>query len=51
MKAVIKERAWTVWLTACARRYGPSGIFYQTLDAQPDQNRVLLRLRDQSEVG
>ena len=24
----------------------PRAIFYQTLEAQPDQNRVLLRLRD-----
>ena len=45
MKAVIKERLDGL-LDAVRQALRPGGIFYQTLEAQPDQNRVLLRLRD-----
>ena len=45
MKAVLKERLDS--LTDSVRQALRGGqIFYQTLEAQPDQNRVLLRLRD-----
>jgi protein-export membrane protein SecD len=45
MAAVIKERLDS--LTDSVRQtLRPGNIFYQTLQAQPDQNRVLLRLRD-----
>jgi preprotein translocase subunit SecD len=45
MKAVLKERLDS--LADGVRQALRGGqIFYQTLDAQPDQNRVLLRLRD-----
>jgi preprotein translocase subunit SecD len=45
MKAVIKERLDGL-LDAARQALRPGGIFYQTLEAQPEQNRVLLRLRD-----
>jgi preprotein translocase subunit SecD len=45
MKAVIKERLDGL-VDAIRQALRPGAIFYQTLDAQPDQNRVLLRLRD-----
>ena len=45
MKAVMKERLDS--LADGVRQALRGGqIFYQTLEAQPDQNRVLLRLRD-----
>ena len=45
MKAVIKERL--DGLADGARQaLRPQQIFYQTLETQPDQNRVLLKLRD-----
>src|ERR1700753_2604640 len=45
MKAVVKERLDN--LTDGVRQaLREKQIFYQSLDAQPDQNRVLLRLRD-----
>jgi protein-export membrane protein SecD len=45
MGAVIKERL--DGLTDAVRQaLRPGNIFYQTLQAQPDQNRVLLKLRD-----
>ena len=45
MKAVLKERLDS--LTDGARQaLRGAQIFYQSLDAQPEQNRVLLRLRD-----
>jgi preprotein translocase subunit SecD len=47
MKAVIKERLDGL-VDAVRQALRPGAIFYQTLDAQPDQNRVVLRLRDQS---
>ena len=45
MKAVIKERLDSL-VDAVRQALRPGSIFYQTLEAQPDQNRVLLRLRD-----
>ena len=45
MKAVIKERLDGL-LDAVRQALRPGGIFYQTLEAQPEQNRILLRLRD-----
>ena len=45
MKAVIKERLDGL-VDAVRQALRPGAIFYQTLDAQPDQNRVVLRLRD-----
>jgi len=45
MGAVIRERL--EGLTDAVRQaLRPGDIFYQTLQAQPDQNRVLLKLRD-----
>ncbi|MBV9250095.1 MAG: protein translocase subunit SecD [Acetobacteraceae bacterium] len=45
MKAVLKERLETL-LDSVRQALRPGGIFYQTLEAQPDQRRILLRLRD-----
>src|SRR5271154_1444815 len=45
MKAVVKERLDGL-VDAIRQALRPGAIFYQTLEAQPDQNRVLLRLRD-----
>ena len=45
MKAVIKERLDSL-VDAARQALRPGAIFYQTLEAQQDQNRVLLRLRD-----
>jgi preprotein translocase subunit SecD len=45
MKAVVKERLDSL-LDAVRQALRPGAIFYQTLEAQPDQNRVMLRLRD-----
>jgi preprotein translocase subunit SecD len=45
MKAVIKERLDGL-LDAARQALRPGGIFYQILEAQPEQNRILLRLRD-----
>ena len=49
MKAVIKERLDGL-VDAVRQALRPGGIFYATLEAQPDQNRVLLRLRDASKT-
>lgn len=50
MKAVVKERLDS--LTDSIRQaLREKQIFYQTLEAQPDQNRVLLRLRDATRTG
>src|SRR5271163_1213625 len=47
MGAVIRERL--DGLTDAARQaLRPGNIFYQTLQAEPEQNRVLLKLRDPS---
>src|ERR1700722_17935087 len=45
MKAVIKERLDGL-LDGVRQALRPGQIFYSTLQAEPDQNRVLLRLRD-----
>src|SRR5579859_2395615 len=45
MKAVTKERLDSL-LDAVRQALRPGRIFYQTLEAQPEQNRILLRLRD-----
>src|SRR3954465_16040788 len=45
MKAVVKERLDST-LDAVRQALRPGAIFYQTLEAQPDQNRILVRLRD-----
>src|SRR3984893_1974143 len=45
MKAVIKERLNNI-ADAVRQALRPGGIFYQTLEAQPEQNRMLLKLRD-----
>ncbi len=50
MKAVIKERLDSL-VDGVRQALRPGSIFYQTLEAQPDQNRVLLRLRDADEAG
>jgi protein-export membrane protein SecD len=45
MNSVIKERLDSL-LDGVRQALRPGAIFYQSLDAQPDQNRVVLRLRD-----
>jgi len=50
MKAVIKERLDSL-VDGIRQALRPGSIFYQTLDAQPDQNRVILRLRDSTKTG
>jgi SecD/SecF fusion protein len=45
MKAVIKERLDSM-VDGVRQALRPGAIFYQTLEAQPDQNRILLKLRD-----
>src|SRR3954469_6522286 len=45
MKAVIKERLDGL-MDGVRQALRGGQIFYQTLDAQPDQNRIVLRLRD-----
>src|SRR3954468_17561803 len=49
MKAVIKERLDSL-VDTIRQALRPGGIFFQTLDAQPEQNRVVLRLRDQTKT-
>ena len=49
MNAVVKERLNNM-LDAVRQALRPHAIFYQTLEAQPDQHRVLLRLRDASKT-
>ncbi|HST76047.1 MAG TPA: preprotein translocase subunit SecD, partial [Acetobacteraceae bacterium] len=49
MKAVVKERL-NGLLDAVRQALRPGNIFYQTLVAQPDQNRIVLRLRDAGKV-
>src|ERR1700733_4821711 len=43
MKAVIKERLDGL-VDAVRQALRPGAIFYQTLEAQPDQDRIVLRL-------
>jgi len=45
MTAVVKERLDSL-VDGVRQALRPGGIFYQTLEAQLEQNRVLLRLRD-----
>src|ERR1700722_13597180 len=45
MKAVLKERLDSL-ADGVRQALRPGQIFYQALDVQPDQNRVVLRLRD-----
>jgi SecD/SecF fusion protein len=49
MKAVVKERLDSM-VDAVRQALRPGSIFYQTLDAQPDQKRLLLRLRDATKL-
>jgi preprotein translocase subunit SecD len=49
MKAVVKERLEST-VDAVRQALRPGAIFYQTLEAQPDQNRVLLKLRDATKL-
>jgi protein-export membrane protein SecD len=50
MKAVIKERLEGL-MDGVRQALRGGRIFYQTLDAQPDQNRILLRLRDPAQTN
>jgi preprotein translocase subunit SecD len=45
MKAVIKERLNNI-VDAVRQSLRPGAIFFQTLEAQPEQNRMILKLRD-----
>jgi preprotein translocase subunit SecD len=49
MKAVIKERLNNI-VDAVRQSLRPGAIFFQTLDAQPEQNRMILKLRDASKT-
>ena len=49
MKAVVKERLDSM-VDGVRQALRPGAIFYQTLEAQPDQNRILLRLRDATKL-
>jgi SecD/SecF fusion protein len=49
MKAVVKERL-DGMVDAVRQALRPGSIFYQTLEAQPDQNRILLKLRDATKL-
>jgi preprotein translocase subunit SecD len=49
MKAVIKERLDGL-VDSVRQALRPGEIYYRTLEAQPDRNRVLLQLRDPAKV-
>ncbi len=49
MRAVVKERLEGM-VDAVRQALRPGGIFYQTLAAQPEQNRVIIRLREPSRL-
>jgi protein-export membrane protein SecD len=49
MKAVVKERLDSL-LDGVRQALRPGAIFYQTLEAQPEQNRILLRLRNPAQT-
>src|SRR5271154_6212626 len=49
MKAVVKERL-DGMVDGIRQALRPGAIFYQTLEAQPAQNRILLRLRDATKL-
>ena len=50
MKAVIKERLDSL-MDSVRQALRPGAIFYQTLEARPDQNRIFLRLRDATKTA
>jgi protein-export membrane protein SecD len=50
MKAVVKERLDSL-MDGVRQALRTGQIFYQSLDAQPDQNRIVLRLRDPAKTG
>jgi preprotein translocase subunit SecD len=50
MKAVLKERLDSL-MDGVRQALRPGAIFYQTLEARPDQNQILLRLRDPSKTA
>lgn len=50
MQAVIKERLDGL-LDEVRQALRPGRIYYQTLEAEPQQNRILLRLRDPGQQG
>jgi protein-export membrane protein SecD len=50
MKAVIKERL-NGMVDGVRQALRPGAIFYSTLEAQPDQNRILLQLRDPAKTA
>jgi protein-export membrane protein SecD len=49
MKAVVKERLDSM-VDGVRQALRPGSIFYQTLEAQPEQNRILLKLRDSTKL-
>src|SRR4029077_20521003 len=49
MKAVVKERLDST-VDAVRQALRPGAIFYQTLEARPEQNRVFLKLRDATKL-
>ena len=49
MKSVTKERLESM-VDGIRQALRPGAIFYQTLEAQPDQNSILLRLRDATKL-
>ena len=49
MKSVVKERL-DGMVDGIRQALRPGAIFYQTLEAQPAQNRILLRLRDATKL-
>ena len=50
MKAVLKERLDSL-MDGVRQALRPGAIFYQTLEARPDQNQIFLRLRDPSKTA
>jgi protein-export membrane protein SecD len=49
MKSVTKERLEST-VDGIRQALRPGAIFYRSLDAQPDQNRIVLRLRDATKL-
>lgn len=49
MKAVMKERLDSI-MDSVRQNLRPGAIFYQTLEARPDQNQVFLKLRDPTKL-
>ncbi len=49
MKAVVRERLDSM-VDGVRQALRPGSIFYQTLEAQPDQNRIQLKLRDSTKL-